>query len=499
MLRRHSQLKKMNNQKAFLRLFLSLTLLLLIEQIYSQTNYHNIDNLFSYCHENGIFNGNVLIAEKGKIVYHKSFGYTELKENASSLEKNTAFSLASITKPFVATGIMLLKERNKLDYSDELKEFFPELPEFLHKITIKNLLKHTSGLARGHFKYNDRLKNEALLIRLMKTDSLDYETGTKVKYSNSAYILLAMIIEKISNQSFSEFMESEIFNPLGMTNTFVFDIEEQMNKNIAIGYDGFGNKSDYDLLTYGSAGIYSTTEDLFRWSRALSANIIITQESIKEAFLPSQSATGEVLDFQMGGITMGYGLGFFIFKDELEGIVGHSGAYGGFYNILMKDTNLDREVIILTNNGRLFSIFDLSATVQNILYKRSYQLPKISIDLAIGERCFNNIDNGIDYYFKLKNETPQKYDFEDESGLNRLGYLLIKEKKVKSAIKLFKLFASEFPDSFKPYHGLGKTYYLNKQFELSLKNYQKSFYINRNNSIAKEMIEKLEITDYNNR
>jgi len=454
-----------------------------------------IENLFTYCHENKIFNGNVLIAEKGKIVYHKSFGFAELKDTIP-LGKNTAFSLASITKPFVATGIMILKEQYKLEYSDELKKYFPKLPEFLHSITIKNLLQHTSGLARGHFKIDDRLRNEALLERLIKTDSLNYKTGSRVKYSNSAYILLAMIIEKVSNQTFGQFMEKEIFQPLGMTRTFLFDREAQQYKDIAIGYDGFGKKSDYDLITYGSAGLYSTAEDLFRWSQALSTNKIVTQKTIAEAFHPSQSSKGELLDLPIGGINVRYGYGFFIFKDELEGIVGHSGAFGGFYNMFMKDINLDREVIILTNNGRLFSIFDLSATVQNILYDRPYQLPKITIDIAIRKPCFDNIDEGIALYHNIKKETPLKYDFENESGLNRLGYALIKENKIQSAIKIFELLAIEFPESFRPYHGLGKAYHISKQYELSLKNYQKSVNLNKNNSIAKKMIERLRKLEY---
>jgi len=472
-----------------------LILLSPVKQVFSQEKLKEIDNLFTYYHQSGIFNGNVLIAEKGKIVYHKSFGFSELK-NKKSLKKSTAFSVASITKPFVATAIMILKEQEKLEYSDELSNYFPELPEFLHHITIKNLLQHTSGLARSHFNSDDRLKNEALLEKLSETDSLEYETGTKVKYSNSAYILLAMIIEKISKQSFSQFMEEEVFVPLEMTNTFVFDIEKTMNENIAVGYDGFGNKSDYDLTTYGSAGIYSTTEDLLKWSRELSKNSILSQETIIEALLPSKSPKGEILDLNIGGIKVGYGLGFFIFKDELQGIVGHSGAYGGFYNILAKDLNFDREVIILTNNGRSFSIFDLSAIIQNILYNRPYQLPKISTDVIFKD-YFNGIEDGIFYYSELKKTTEKKYDFGNESGLNKLGYALINKSKIKSAIKVFELFVSEFPDSFRPYHGLGKAYYLDEQYELSLKNYQKSFDLNKNNSIAKKMIDEIKKTGYN--
>jgi len=479
----------MTIQNTLLKILLPLILLWSIKQAYCQDKLNEIEKLFTYYHKNKIFNGNVLIAEKGEIIYHKSFGFTELKDSIP-LGKNTAFSLASITKPFVAMGIMVLKEEDKLEYSDELKKYFPQLPEFLHSITIKNLLQHTSGLARGHFKVDDRLRNEALLERLMKTDSLDYKTGSRLKYSNSAYILLAMIIEKVSNQTFGQFMKEAVFDPLGMTCTFLFDKEEQEYKDIAIGYDGFGNKSDYDLTTYGSAGIYSTTEDLLKWSRELSKNSIITQETITEALIPSKSPKGEILDLSIGGIKVGYGLGFFIFKDKLEGIVGHSGAYGGFYNILVKDLNYDREVIILTNNGRSFSIFDLSATIQNILNNRPYQLPKISTDVIFKD-YFNSIEDGIVYYSELKKTAKKKYDFGNESGLNKLGYGLISKNKIKSAIKVFELFVSEFPESFRPYHGLGKAYYLDEQYKLSLKNYQKSFDLNKNNSIAKKMIAEI--------
>ena len=458
--------------------------------VIAQNKLDKIDELLSYSNKNGIFNGNVLIAEKGKILYNKTFGFADL-ESQKPLSRNSSFYLASISKQMTAVGIMILKERNQLDYSDTINKFFPQLPKHLHSVTVRNLLNHTSGIPRNDYKFKDGLTNDDIFQSLMRNKSLLFEPDSKTQYSNTAYTALAMIVEKVSGKSFKNFLEENVFLPLGMTRTFVFEKGDFARNNLAVGYNGFGKKLPRTAFSYGAGGIYSTTEDLFRYSQALNTNKIISKQTFMEAIQPGTSKTGETLDFFIGGNTWGYGFGWFIYRDEFDGVVAHSGAAGGVYNILIKDRNHDREIIILSNNGRLFSIFGLSGAIQNILYQLPYELPKISVDLAIRKRSFDDANKGIRHYRKLKKEFPNKYNFESEGELNRLGYFLMRNNKKKNAIKILELRVSEFPKSFNAYDSLGEAYLEDKQYKKALKNYKKSLVLNNNNSNAEKMITKI--------
>lgn len=452
-----------------------------------------IDSVVSYYQQNEMFNGTILVAKNKEIIYHKAIGDSDI-ENKIELTKNTPFCVASITKQFTARGIMILVAQNKLKYSNTIGEIFPELPKYLHPIKIKNLLQHTSGLKRTHYEHHEKLTNEEVFNNLMQTSSDDllFEPETNLKYSNTAYVILALIIEKISGQSYEQFLEDNIFAPLGMTNTFVFSQQDRGRKDIASAFDGFGKKDDYNLLTYGSAGIYSTPEDLFRWTQSFTTDQILPYQIKKKAYEPAVSKTGEVLDNKIRENTWGYGFGLRIYRDNLEGVVGHSGAYGGFYNVIAKDLKYDYDVIILTNNGRLVDINNFGKVFLNILRGQTYELPLLSVDKAIRQICFDDIDKGIAYYEQLKSNFPNKYKFKNEGELNRLGYALLTENKVNDAIKIFQLLISEFPESPNPYDSLGEGYFVNKNYEMAITNYKKAIALGGTGGNAQSMIEKIE-------
>lgn len=466
-------------------------------QLSAQSRIDEIDNLVAYCRENGMFNGSILVAEKGEVIYQKTLGIADFKD-MRPLNSVTAFCVGSITKQFTAMGIMILENMGKLKYSDNLGKIFPELPQYLHIITIKNILQHTSGLKRTHYQDHDGLTNEEIFQNLMRTegDQLLFEPGTGLSYSNTGYILLAIIIEKISDKSYEEFLRDNVWQPLGMTNTFVMSRDDYGRQDIAVAYDGFGNKDDFNVLTYGTNGVYSTAEDLYKWAQSMSTDKIIPLKAKEVSYQPAASAEGKILDLYMTGNTFSYGFGQFIFRDDYEGIIGHSGAFGGFYNILMRDMVNNRDVVVLTNNGRLLPIFEFGKTIHDILRGRPYKEPKASIDLAIRRKYFDNIDEGMEYYHKLKKESPDKYKFEDEMELNRLGYALIAEGRINDAIKVFKLLVSEFPNAANPNDSLGEAYFINGEYDLAIKYYQKALNMNEssyNVEHAQEMIQKSKV------
>lgn len=462
---------------------------------FAQDRIKEMDSLISFCQENGMFNATILVAEKGKIIYHKAVGMADFGANLP-LTPNTAYCLGSISKQFTAFGIMLLKEKGKLEYSDTVGKIFPELPKYMHDITMKNLMQHTSGLRRTHYGDDDGLKNERIFKNLMNTqgDVLLFEPGTAFSYSNSGYMLLAMIIEKVSGQTFESFLHDEVWQPLGMTHTFVMSEDDYGKKHYAIGYDGFGNKSDFNVLTYGSNGIYSTAEDLFRWTQSLTTDILIPVERKMQMWEPAVSNDGNLLVDNSREHTWNYGFGMFVYKDELEGRIGHSGAFGGFLNLMTKDLIKDREVIVLNNNGRLLPIHEFGNAMHNILNGQPYKMPKVSIDFELRRTHYKDIEGAIGHYHDLKGKHPTKYKFNNEWELNTLGYALMADDRIDDAIKIFKLLISEFPDRPNPWDSLGEAYYKNGQYELSIKSYKKALEIDKNYNVdwIKEMLQKNE-------
>lgn len=458
-------------------------------QLSAQNKVAEIEKLVNYCQENGMFNGNILLAENGEIIYHKSIGMADFEKDRS-LNPNTAFCLGSISKQFTAFAIMLLKENGQLEYTDSVGKLFPELPKYMHRITLKNLMQHTSGLRRTHYGEQDGLKNEEIYQNFLKTegDTLLFAPGTAMRYSNSGYMLLAMIVERVAGQSFESFLQENVWMPLGMTNTFVMSEEDYERPNRAIGFDGFGYKSDFNVLTYGSNGIYSTTEDLFRWSQSFDKHLVMDIKNKSAAWQPATSTNGELLKDG----SWNYGFGYFIYRDSLEGVVGHSGAFGGFLNIMMHDFKNNRDLILLTNNGRLIPIHDFHQAVQKILKGQSFTYPKVSIHWKLRNKYYADTDAAIQYYHQLKKEHPNKYKFDNEWELNNLAYALLADKRYGEAIKILKLLISEFPKRPNPRDSLGEAYYLNGQYNLSIKSYEKALEIDStyNTAWIKDMLKK---------
>ena len=180
------------------------------------------------------------------------------------------------------------------------------------------------------------------------------------------------------------------------------------------------------------------------------------------------------------------------YKDELKGRIGHSGAFGGFLNLMTKDLINDREVILLNNNGRLLPIHEFGNAVHHILREEPYIMPKVSIHFELRKTHYNDIEGAIVHYQDLKGKHPSKYKFNNEWELNALGYALMADKRIDDAIKIFKLLISEFPDRPNPRDSLGEAYYLNGQYELSIQSYEKALEIDESYNVdwIREMLEK---------
>ncbi|KUY30924.1 serine hydrolase domain-containing protein [Elizabethkingia ursingii] len=349
-----------------------------------------LDSLFTSSYAAKEFNGNVLIAEKGKVVYEKSFGLANEKTK-QKLDKNTVFELASVSKQFTAMGIVQLEKEGKLSYNDALTKYFPELG-FYKPITIDNLLHHTSGLPDYMGLFNkswDKKKiatNEDIVEVLAKhKPELLFAPGDKYEYSNTGYALLGLIIEKVSKQSYGDYLSKKIFKPLGMTNTRVYRSRYKPEKisNYALGYvtDSLGNKKLLDDLgkeyyTYyldgivGDGMVNSTTGDLLKWDRALYGDKLVNQKDKDLIF--SSIVTKDNKDNH-------YGYGWQVSTSKAVGkIISHSGSWAGYITYIARDVDSDKTIILLENNNSDKISLSLVKKVRNILY----DIKPAKVDLA---------------------------------------------------------------------------------------------------------------------
>jgi CubicO group peptidase (beta-lactamase class C family) len=273
-----------------------------LQVAFTQNRIQKIDSLLTASYKNDLFNGCVLIAEKGKVIYKKSFGYSN-ESTKEKLNENSIFELASISKTFTAMGIVILKEQGKLSYDDKLAKYIPEL-SFYKDITIKHLLHHTSGLdsyeslMETMYDKSKIVDNKIMIDFFAKYQpKLLFEPKTKWEYSNTGYALLASIIEKVSGLKYGEFLDKAIFNPLKMTNTLVYNrrYAPKTVKNYAYGYvydpstkkyvlpDSLEN-TKYVIWLDGVVGdgtVNSSTIDLYKWDRALAEKIMMNYFSLE--------------------------------------------------------------------------------------------------------------------------------------------------------------------------------------------------------------------------
>lgn len=315
------------------------------------------DSLFSLQQK---FSGIVLVAENGKSVYQKAFGFREF-EKTIPLKTDDIFELASVSKQFTAMIIMMLKERRKLDY-DDLVEKYLSIP-YKH-ITIRHLLTHTSGLPDYQDimdKYWDKTKvagNEDCIAFLNTyAPPKHFEPGEKYEYSNTGYMLLASIAEKASGKDFIELSRKWIFKPLKMKSTDIRTLEEKAAvKNFAIGHiyvkerdvfvraDSFPS-SDYTIWLGNRKGpgrISSTASDLLKWDQALYTERLVGQSTLEEAFSPMKLNNG---------LYSNYGFGWSLRIGSSFGkVVQHTGSNPGYSTMIIRFIDQKKTIILLNNN-----------------------------------------------------------------------------------------------------------------------------------------------------
>ena len=309
-----------------------------------------IDAIFTEFNKPDVPGASVIVIQDSKILFKKGYGLANLETKEKATEY-TNYRLASVSKQFTAMCIMILKEQGKLSYENTLTDIFPDFNEYGKNVTIKHLLQHTSGL----IAYEDlipethtiQVYDKDVLEMMKQQDSTYFDPGSQYRYSNSGYAVLAMIVEKISGKRFAQFLEENIFTPLGMENSVAYEKGISTVKNRAFGYaeeEGVFKESDQSVTSavLGDGGIYTSVMDYYKWDQSLYTKNIVSLETIAEAFRSGILNDGS-------GTETGYGFGWF--TGEIKGMkwVGHSGSTCGFRTYVIRIPEKKFTVLVLFN------------------------------------------------------------------------------------------------------------------------------------------------------
>jgi len=333
------------------------------------------------------FSGSILVARDGSAIASKGYGLANVELNVPNTPQ-TVFRLASLTKQFTALAIMTLQERGKLSTGDSICKYLDACPAAWQAITIRHLLTHTSGLP-NYTSFPDFAKtsmspatHESFIGRV-KDKPLDFAPGEKFDYSNTGYYLLGVVVERASGKSYQDFLQENIFTPLGMTNTG-FDHPARIIKNRAAGYEGQGerlhNAPYIDMSNGFAAGaIVSTTEDLLLWDKALYTEKFVSRKSLDEMFTPFKDLSP----------TKNYAYAWWLEKQSDHQAISHSGHINGFATYIMRYPAERVTVIVLSNNRGVPServAKDLSAVVFGAAYKIPQERQVIAVASTVLEK-----------------------------------------------------------------------------------------------------------------
>ena len=301
--------ENMNKIQKFTYLTILLSLFYnLSNKTFGQTLTSKIDNLIDSAFQNANEPGGVfLVAKDGKTIYKRAFGKANLELDVD-MNVEDVFELGSMTKQFTAIAILMLEEQEKLDIHDSISKYLPDYPNG-NKITIYHLLTHTSGIK--DFTMMKSLRDIAqkemtpkMMVNFFKNEPFDFLPGEKFEYNNSGYVILGYIIEAVSGDSYKDYIEKHIFQKVGMTQSR-YASNKMIVKHRAYGYQKKGNvylnKTVINFsVPFSSGSLMSTVDNMLMWQNALTNNLLLKPETIKNAFKKNQLNNGEKFSYGYG-------------------------------------------------------------------------------------------------------------------------------------------------------------------------------------------------------
>jgi CubicO group peptidase (beta-lactamase class C family) len=309
-----------------------------------------VDSLFADYAAPGAPGASVVVIRRGRVVFTRAYGLADLEARTPAAPR-TDYRLASLTKQFTAMAVMILAEQGRLNYDDLVARFLPSLPAYARDVTIRNLLNHTGGL----WDYEDfvpdsqtyQVKDRDVLALIARADSLYFRPGSAYRYSNTGYALLALVVERVSGVQFARFLETRVFRPLGMRGSVAFEEGVSTVPNRAYGHsrDSTGwRRTDQSNTSavLGDGGVYTSVNDMVRWSRALDGHRLVSAATQRLAWTDVTLADGR---------RSGYGFGWYVARTGDRFEVWHTGETRGFRNAIFKLPDEGLTVVVLTNRN----------------------------------------------------------------------------------------------------------------------------------------------------
>ena len=434
------------------------------------------------------FSGAVLIAKDGVPIFKKAYGYANRSFDVPN-KIDTKFNLGSMNKMFTATAIMQLVEKGKIRLGGKIIDYVPDYPnkDVASSVTIHHLLTHTGGL--GNYwtpEYmrasKDLYKEVEDYLPLFVDDPLPFDPGSQFSYSNAGFMVLGLIIEKVTGENYFDYVRENIYKPAGMVNTDAFE-NDYVVPNLAVGYTRMQarpgelkNNLFLHVVKGGPAGGgYSTVEDLLNFANALMDNKLLSKKN-RELMMDGKVQTDRHIMYCYG------------FRDRVENdhhIVGHTGGFPGVAGYLGIFTDLGYTVAVLSNydNGTAEPVL----FVEELLVGETQRTKNIKLtEMVLNEAIANGYAAAVEMYEKNK-----EIGSISENTVNMRGYLLLGEGKVTEAISVLRLNVYLYPESANVYDSLGEAYMTAGNTALAIENYEKSLELDPKNENAREKLTEL--------
>ena len=477
-----------------------------------------LDRHFSALARYDQFNGSILVADHGHIVYERSFGYADLSTKRLNTS-TTTFPIASITKTFTATAILQLRDQGRLRLTDPVIQYLPTFP--YPTITIRHLLSHTSGLPAWdvafdsmRLAYPDTVLTNADLLAgyVAKRRPLSFRPGDRWEYQNANYAILGLIVATITGRPIDDYIALHILRPAGMTHTtfpgftlFHYTPAERADLAIpsVVPYLYSDERVDPDTIPYfarywynynfrGFGEIISTPRDLFHFAQALSDGRLLSDSSVQQALTPVRLNDGTVNPAR-------YGLGWQAEADTTSGlVVNHGGGMFGLNSILLRNIS-KRQVVILFDNvqhSTLIHTHDLALRALAMLNGRTFAVPRESAARRYG-RTLTTRGRDAAHAFIAQALLDSADLSIDESEFNALGYDLMGDSSrlhlpvphhYADAIDVFRTNSQLFPNSWNVYDSYGEALLRTGKRDEAIRMYEKSILLNPNNDDGKKTL-----------
>ena len=441
------------------------------------------------------YNGAVLVAIDGKAVVSRGFGFSD-EERRVKNSPQTVFDIGSVTKQFTAAAILKLEMQGKLSTADPITKYFERVPPDKASITIHELLRHSAGLPSvvgGDF---DKI-SEAEFVEKVFSAPLRFPVGTRFGYSNVGYSLLALVIEKVSGQTYEQYLYENLWKPAGMEATGYTRPRFDANL-IANGYrnrERWGKPTEkaWDtgapyLHLKGNGGILSTTEDLFKWDQALLTDKILSRAAKEKYYHPQLRENETEKSF--------YAYGWDAYQtDRSTRRIWHNGTNRVFFADFYRFID-DRVTIIALTNKWQESFVETGRILSRIIFYPAYE-PVMPVPDTAANRAFTDEIIKLTLEKGLPAATASYRRRDKNLGLlemvvNQKGYDLMEEKRLKEAIEIFKLNVYAFPKSANAFDSLGEAYLESGDKAAAVEHYRKSLQLNPENENAREVLKKIE-------